>query len=88
MSTQESHDWPDGENTPPECIECGAEASVEMWSDEGGHSVWLCEDCANPTCFSCGLKIERRPITGWHNGLGETVKLCSQCAEKATDIET
>ena len=88
MSAQDSYDWLDEEAAPPECIECGAEATVEMWADEGGHSIWLCEECASPICFSCGKQIEGRPITGWHNGLDETVKLCAQCADQAEDIET
>jgi hypothetical protein len=87
MTAQDSYDWPDEESVAPECIECGAEATIEQWADEGGHSVWLCEDCANPTCFVCGMKIEGRPITGWHDGLGETVKLCTRCAQKAEEIE-
>jgi hypothetical protein len=82
---------PAGEGQDPElqgvervCAQCGAEgASYESWSDEGGHFVWLCEECAHPHCIRCREQISGRPIWGWSGPLGEMVPLCEGCATEA-----
>ena len=72
------------EEALPECENCGAEgATYESWADEGGHFVWLCEDCAHPQCFRCRERIAERTVWGWSDDLGDMVPLCEKCAAEA-----
>jgi hypothetical protein len=86
MATDQDSFEPEFEEPESVCEVCGAEgATYESWSDEDGHVVLLCEDCAHPRCFRCSERISERPVWGWSDDLGEMVPLCEKCAAEAGD---
>jgi len=60
-------------------------ATFESWADEGGHVVFLCEDCAHPQRVACSERIAKRPVWGWSEEFGDKVALCEKCAEEHGD---
>ena len=68
----------EGLEARPTCEECRAEEAHPYTS--GGHTIWLCDDCAQRTCYGCGKRITGSPVPGWSDEVGG-IWLCEVCAE-------